>query len=308
MKALVLGARGAVGRVIAAELRGAGHTVTPAGRSGLSSGVRVDLTARDGLAVLQDLADDHDVVINASGVENARIVTAVSGSMLVDISATGSYLDALRRGVPRGTGVVLGAGLVPGLSTVLLAALGGMPGDDLDLAVVLGGGETHGAAAVEWTANLAGRELYRPPEGGVVLNFRDDRRLPGAFGVRKHLRADFPDHLLIGATRGFSVRTYLATDSRIATTALGLVGRFPRLRRLVARAPHLGGERWSLTALNRRNGRVISARGTGQSSATGVITARMADLAGRLRPNGPMTGADLLTLDGARELPGIHIA
>lgn len=297
MRALVLGARGAVGRVVTRELRGRGHTVTPAGRAGGTDSVAIDLASPAGLAALAERAPTHDVVINTSGIEAPAIAEAAGGTILIDISATASYLAELARRSAGGQPMVLGVGLVPGLSTILLSSLDSRPGDDLDLAVVLGGGEAHGAAAVDWTANLAGRPLFAPPEGGTVLNFREGRRLPGPFGERRHLRADFPDHLLIGEPSHLSVRTYLATDSHISTAALAAVGRFPRLRGLVRHAPHLGGDGWSLTATNRRTGQRLSARGNGQSLATGTLTARIAEAADRLHPSSTVTAADLLTLD-----------
>ncbi|REJ04139.1 hypothetical protein DY023_17750 [Microbacterium bovistercoris] len=307
MRVLVLGGRGSVGKVIVEELRTIGHEVTPAGRSAAPGWAQVDVTTSHGMAALRNLAHEHRVVVNATGAEDPGIAAAVAGAILVDISATAEYLDELRRNAPVGTGIVLGAGLVPGLSTIMLTALGGHPGDDLDLAVVLGGGESHGTAAVAWTANLAGRPLYGPPEGQRIMNFRESRRLPGAFGLRRHVRADFPDHLLVGAPRGQSVRTYLATDSRGSTAGLAVVGRFPRLRGLVQHAPHLGGNGWSLTALHRESGRTITARGRGQSRTTGVITAHMAHAAGRLRVDRPVTAADVLTLDEVQRIAGNHI-
>lgn len=308
MRALVLGARGAVGRIVAEELRAQGHTVTPAGRVEADGWARIDLTGSDGLEELRDQAAEHDVVVNVSGIENPAVARGLSSTVFVDVSATAHYLDRLAREAPPGAGLVLGAGLVPGLSTILLDALDARPGDELDLAVILGGGEEHGAAAVAWTAGLAGRVLHDPPEAEEVPNLRETRRLPGPLGLRRHLRADFPDHLLVGARRDVAVRSYLAIDSRIATSALAVVGRFPVLRGLVRHAPHLGSRAWSLTALNRRTGDQLTATGVGQSHATGILTARMTTAAVRLRPTRAMTAADTLSLDEVRQIPGIQVS
>ncbi|MFF2054017.1 hypothetical protein ACFVU2_20600 [Leifsonia sp. NPDC058194] len=310
INALILGARGAVGRVIADDLRRQGHRVTPAGRRMTPGGLQLDLAAPGGADALAAAAADHDVVVNASGVEDPALATLVGATPLVDISATGSYLDALAdtaRDTPSTTGrpaatIVLGAGLVPGLSTLLIADLEPRAGDQIDLAVVLGSGEQHGPAAVEWTAGLAGRDLHSPPETTVVRNLRERRRLAGPHGERAYLRADFPDHVLVGRPGDFAVRSYLALTSPLATAALGLVGRFPPLRGLISRAPHLGGDGWSLAAIDRRTGETRSARGAGQSRATGLLAARAALAAAASPSRGPVPMSALLTLDDVADI------
>lgn len=94
MRALILGARGAVGTVVRRDLERDGHRVTAASRAE-SDGARIDL--RGDLAPLVALAADHDVVVNASGIERSDLASATGATPLVDISATGSYLEALRR-------------------------------------------------------------------------------------------------------------------------------------------------------------------------------------------------------------------
>lgn len=298
MRFLVIGARGAVGRTASDVLEAAGHRVTPAGRSAPPGGIAVDLSADAGRTALREAVSDHDVVINASGIEDPRIAGLLGDTALVDASATAEYLAQLSAAAEdTGASIVLGAGLAPGLSTLLVAEVASEPGDDVDLAIVLGGGETHGAAAVEWTAALAGREVWDAPEDSAVFNLRQRRRLPTASGERSCLRADFPDDLLIGRARGVAVRSFLATDSALTTAALRLVGSFPSLSRLVSRAPHLGSDQWSLTAVNRRTREAVTATGEGQSRTTGEFVALAAVMAGRTQASGAVTSADLFTLD-----------
>lgn len=174
MRALVLGARGAVGAMIRRRLEEGSHGVTAAHRSApgdRGADLHGDLTA------LQRLAAAHDVVVNASGVERGDLATTTGSTPLVKISASGAYLEAL--GASACGPVVLGAGLVPGLSTILVAALDPHPGDEVDLHVMLGTGERHGPAAVAWTAALVGTDVHRPPEGGTVRNLRESLRAIG---------------------------------------------------------------------------------------------------------------------------------
>ncbi len=297
MRALVVGARGAVGRHVVDALRAVGHDVTPAGRSGADGGALVDLTASDGRDQLGRAAAGHDVVVNASGIEDARIAGVLGGAALVDISASSSYLVGLRAAVPAGVSAVLGAGLVPGLSTVLISATGARRGDEVDLAVMLGSGEKHGAAAVAWTEGLVGTALHAPPEGGHVRNLHERRRIVGPDGRRRtHLRADLADHVL---RDDLVVRSWLTFSSATATAAVAIVGGLGRGRRLIGGAPPIGSDAWSLQATVRRDGRQLAAVGSGQSRATGLLTALAAERVVDVAPGRCVTMADLVTAEEA---------
>lgn len=296
MRALVLGARGAVGRVVVAELRRRGHQVTPAGRTAPPDGVAVDLSHPEDAAAraaLARAAAGHDVVVNAAGVEST-VVAEAEAPVVVDISATSAYLAALRAAAPADRTVVLGAGLAPGLSTVLVAALDVRPDDEIDVGVLLGTAERHGDAAVQWTADLVGAPVHAPPEGGRVVNLRSRRRLTGPDGrTRTYLRADFPDHVLVGERLGVAIRSHLTLSSRAATTALGLAAR-TGTGGLLRYSPHFGSAAWHVVATNRRTGQTLGATGTGQSQATGVLTVLAAERAAPGPARGPVTMADLV--------------
>ncbi|QOR72398.1 hypothetical protein IM660_09340 [Ruania alkalisoli] len=307
MRALVLGARGATGGVVAKELRRRGHHVTPAGRTSPPDGVAIDLTTEDGWRTLRRICAEHDVVVNASGIEDPALVGAVGTTALADLSASGAYLAQLADTAPPEATVVRGVGLVPGLSTVLVAALQPSPAGAVDVAIVLGAGEQHGAAAVEWTVGLAGSAIHAPPERVHVRNLRERRRFSAHGAVRTYLRADFGDQVLVPPERA-AVREYLALDSRAATVFLALVGRFPGLRRLLRHAPHLGTDSWSVAVFDRASGRVLSARGAGQSRATGVLAARAAEQVVLSNAQGVLTMADVVTLTDLGTVPGIELA
>ncbi|GAA5031189.1 hypothetical protein GCM10025738_12090 [Microbacterium fluvii] len=305
---LVLGARGAVGAAAIAALADLGIPALRAGRTGGPGIVAIDVTTVDGLADLAALVREVSVVIDATGLELAAVQDAVGETALVDVSASAPHLERLAARVPEGGAVVLGAGIAPGISTILARALGALAGDSIDIGVMLGGGEAHGAAAVEWTARLAGTVVYAAPEERPVTNLRGRRRLPiDTRSSRTHLRADFPDDLLIGAATGVQVRSWLAMDTVTATAALGLVGAVPRLGPLLKRAPHLGGSGWRVSATHRESRRTLSAAGIGQSAATGLMAALAAQRIAVRDRRGGVTMADLLDLDDLRTLPGILI-
>lgn len=299
MRALVLGARGKVGQAVVEELARAGVHTDEAGRRPFAGGVLIDPSLSQGRETLREIACNYDVIVNTSGVEDPELVTGLSPAIFVDVSASGAYLHLL---LESGRPVVCGAGLAPGLTTVLTSMLDSHRGDNIDVIVLLGGGEEHGPAAVEWTGNLAGKAIYRPPEDEQILNYRQKRRLWSPDGDRVYLRADFPDHVLIGINKGIAVRTWLAIDSRIATGALAIVGRAPGLARGLRHAPHVGGPEWAVAAVNRRTGQRASACGEVQSRTTGRLAARAAIAAVRRGTPGPMTSADLLDLDALRDM------
>lgn len=304
MKALLLGANGAVGGHIHTALLDAGHDVTAAGRRAPEGGVSIDISGED-LRNLTDAAREHEVIINASGVENPHLPQAIGDSTLVDISATSRYLRQLRAAAPHAS-MILGVGLAPGLSTMLAASLDHEPGDDIEVALMLGAGEKHGPAAVAWTQRLIGAPITVCPETHVLMNFREASSFTDAGRTRRYLRADFPDHLLLGKQHGIQVRNYFALDSPVATRALELVARIPMTRRLVSAVPPFGSERWSIVAKNRRTGQTREASGSNQSRATGILTARAVQAIGSHGMTGIVSMNDLLKLTDLG-LPEIEI-
>lgn len=348
MRAFVLGARGAVGAATTAELRRHGHEAIGIGRSS-GNEIQLDISTATGLAALLATLEVGDVVINASGQEHLEFAGLAAAAHFVEVSATGRYLDELRgllstetsphpaatpeqaaarAAAPLGASgttqkkskpaAVLGAGIAPGLSTVLLAALDSRPGDELDLGVTLGSGEKHGAAAVQWTESLIGAPIYRSRgiDGKSLQNFRETRLLPGLGGKpRTHLLADFPDQVILGDKSGVLIRSHLALSSTLMTQSLRTLARFPQLARLMRSVPPIGSETWRIVALNRRTREQIAVEGEGQSHATGVLAAFTAERLTELRAGsaipamqpGALNMADLCTAEEAAERLGLRL-
>lgn len=353
MRAFVLGARGAVGAATTAELRRHGHEAIGIGRSS-GNEIQLDISTTTGRAALLATLEVGDVVINASGQEHLEFAELAAAAHFVEVSATGRYLDELRgllstetsphpaatlqSATPKqaaaraaapmeasGTtqkkskpAAVLGAGIAPGLSTVLLAALDSRPGDELDLGVTLGSGEKHGAAAVQWTESLIGAPIYRSRgiDGKSLQNFRETRLLPGLGGrPRTHLLADFPDQVILGDKSGVLIRSHLALSSTLMTQSLRTLARFPQLARLMRSVPPIGSETWRIVALNRRTREQIAVEGEGQSHATGVLAAFTAERLIELRAEsatlamqpGALNMADLCTAEEATERLGLRL-
>ncbi|MGO3885572.1 MAG: NAD-dependent epimerase/dehydratase family protein [Mycetocola sp.] len=321
MRVLLLGARGAVGKHTADELRRRGHEVIPAGRTAPTGGVAVTLSPHR-INGLTEALGTHapDVVINTSGVENPDLAAATRGHILLDISATAAYLSALSdTAIQHGTTLISASGLAPGLSTVLAAAVAPQPGDTIRVALTLGSGEKHGPAAVEWTQGLLGRPIDDRGTPGAdaahparpVLNFTRALTLSGA-GVprRRYLRADFPDQFLLAHT-GATVHNYLAMSSAPSTRALQLLTRMPWAGGIMAAAPTMGSDRWDLLAENTRTGRQIGAYGHEQSLATACLTAAAVQALAE-GPAFPVTGrvipvTDLLSLADVAALSRVTV-
>lgn len=273
MRTLVLGGYGAVGTHVVNRLRHRGLEAVTGGRDPRRTDRVLDV--RDPHSLRAALAE-VDVVVNASGHEDRRLAEIVTGSgaALVDITATSSYVAALEQlRLPRP--VLLSVGLAPGLSTLLAAFVhAGAPGP-VDLAILLGAGERHGPAAVEWTRRLLGRSAADPGTGRPVRNLTEPRTftLPG-YGRRRLHRADFSDQHTLTRDLGAPVRSHLGLDSRLATLWLTALTRIPSASRFpLHRLPAtvFGDDGWCIQA-RAADGTTRSIRGRHQSHATAVVT------------------------------------
>ncbi|MDT0330277.1 saccharopine dehydrogenase [Nocardiopsis lambiniae] len=305
LRVLILGGYGAVGAPTTAALREAGHLCLTAGRDPHRADRPVDLTRPDDYrAALEGI----DVVVNASGAEDPALVeiAADRGAAFVDATATTGYIARVERLTPRAP-VLLSVGLAPGLTNLLAADLhAAHPGDDpIDVAVILGAGEAHGAAATAWTIGLIGRSFADPATGEPVRNLSRGAvfDLPGQ-GRRRLLRADFSDQHALTRDLGRPVRTHLGLDSPALTRGLGLLARLPGAGRL-SKVPHLpGSDAWTVAA--RSGPRLRRARGRGQSRATALLTAHAVGLAADLPP-GVHHLHRITTLTDLPALPGITL-
>ncbi|MFD3356839.1 saccharopine dehydrogenase [Streptomyces fradiae] len=283
-RVLVVGGFGAVGATVTAALEdwSPGRAV-PAGRS---RGVPVDVTDPGGLGrALDGLGDVAAVVLCVEPPDEGAARACVErGVHLVDVNATPRLLDGVAalhdRAVRTGATAVLSVGLAPGLTNLLAARaheeVGGA--DRIDLTVLLGTGERHGADAVRWTV----RSLAAPPGGARPARFA----LPG-HGTRTAHPFPFSDQYTLRAGLGVpDVTTRLCLDSRALTAALfgarraglGRAARHARVRRVLTAAlgaVHPGGDGFAVRADAWRGGRhaAHALTGSAQSRVTGLVAA-----------------------------------
>lgn len=270
VKVLVLGGYGAVGRHITDRLRSDGITALAAGRDPSRADLIVDLAD---LGSYGRALDGIDVVVNSSGAEDVRLAQIAANRSIpfVDISATSAYTRELERIAGP---VLIGVGIAPGLSGVLARESFSVDADEIDIAVGLGAGEKHGAAATEWTYGLLGRQFH-DPDGTTITNFTRGKSIdfPAESGYRRFasLRADFADQHRLTRELGIPVRTYLRLDSRVMTLGLAALTRMPWAARL-SPSTMPGGDRWAIVARG-NNGRSAWATGREQSVATAAVAA-----------------------------------
>ncbi|MEV5550324.1 saccharopine dehydrogenase [Streptomyces sp. NPDC052309] len=287
---LVVGGYGAVGATVSATL-GAWFPgrVVPAGRDEARArrlgGVRVDVTDPDAFRrVLDELGDVAAVVLCVEPPDAgiARI-TLERGVRLVDVAATARLLDAVAdlsgTAAAHGATALLSVGVAPGLTNLLARraheAVGGA--ERLDITLLFGTGERHGADALRWTLTALGEAAPGAP-------YRTD--LPG-HGTRTAYAFPFSDQHTLRRTLGVpDVTTRLCLDSRPLTAALfalrrtglsGALGR-PRVLRPLTGALHRirpGDDGFAVRVDARRGDRhtVYALTGHEQSRVTGLVAA-----------------------------------
>jgi len=304
VRALVLGGYGAVGARIVTRLRSGGDAAFAAGRDPAWADRVVNLAEP---ATLPAALSGVDVVVNAAGVEDPAVAALITGygATLVDITASTGYVAALERlGPPRP--VLLSVGLAPGLTNLLAAAVHAAAPGPVDLAVVLGAGERHGAAAVAWSYGLLGRRFRDPATGGQVRNYTQPRRFDlSGQGRRRLYRADFCDQHVLTRDLQVAVRTYFGLDSPPASAALAALTPIPGASRAPRGLPLPGSDRWLVLA-RAEDGTSRWASGRIESHAMAVLAATTARA---------VTGLDagvhhlhqVLTLADVPTRPGIHL-
>ncbi|WP_028477961.1 hypothetical protein [Nocardia sp. CNY236] len=301
---LVLGGYGAVGAHLMVELHAMGANAIAAGRDSARTDRMVDVTEPGLESYIAALAD-VDVVVNASGVEDPRLaeIAGRCGAAFIDITATTAYIAELRR-LESAAPVLVDVGLAPGLTNLLAAAVYRVSPGPIDLVVLLGAGERHGAAGTAWAYRLLGGHF---PDGArAIRNYTEPKTfdLPG-HRRRRLYRVDFSDQHSLRRDLETPVRTYFGLDSAAATTALAIATWLPGASSVTWR-PHLAGaDDWLVLAYG-HDGTIRRARGRVQSRATSIVAATAATVAPRL-PAGVHHLHRVLDLDDLPTTRGIDI-
>lgn len=232
----VLGASGAVGRAAVRELRALGHTglrlggrtesalaaVAEEDAAGHDETVRADATEADGLRAF---TDGCDIVLNCVGPTYRLRATVASaalaaGAHCVDVAGDDPAAEDLVEGgdpARDGRTVVLSAGALPGLSSLLPRWLAGQ---GLDSAATLtahcGGLETCSpTVAHDLMLSLGSGGADGAAYGEALAAVRGGRRVPRVLRTDEDTRHEaFPGRV--------AVQPYLSAESERLAAALGL--------------------------------------------------------------------------------------
>ncbi|QHZ48794.1 saccharopine dehydrogenase family protein [Bacillus sp. NSP9.1] len=185
---------------------------------------------RDDAADWDWLEQTKLVIVCIDQVDTVLAETCLAnGVNYLDITANGPFLAQLERlnhGHCEGTGL-LSVGLAPGL-TNLLAQEAAKTLDEtsrINITIMLGLGDSHGKAAIEWTVDHLHTVFDVTENGDIkkVSSFTDGRQTDfgGRLGCRTAYRFPFSDQATLPRTLEIpSVSTRLCFDSRLATLAI----------------------------------------------------------------------------------------
>lgn len=293
MSVLVVGGYGHVGGQVAEILAGAGYSVRVAGRSiekawrfadGIGAqGASLDVHDPAGWDAVLDGVEMVVVCIDLPDDALPRRVLA-TGKRYVDISADDRVLSAIERLNPvaqeHGGRALLSVGLAPGLTNLMAHAVARKVGapQAIDIAVLLGAGDAHGAAATDWMIAELARADGRPRQFGFVRDRHPRKAWPLGFADQ---------HVLGRIMSGVRVRTYFTLDNRFLTAYLFSVGAMlsrpvwlrPLLRRALM-AVRIGSPRTAIAVTATGSGMQATARfeGAEEAKLTALIAARAAVL------------------------------
>ncbi|MFN3090732.1 saccharopine dehydrogenase family protein [Bacillus pumilus] len=180
--------------------------------------------------LFSDWMDKTKLVIMCLDQEEPSFAEAVlrSGIDYIDISAKGTYMEQVAKLDQRhiGATALLSVGLAPGLTNLLAAKAASMLSsvNQIDIGIMLGLGDQHGKAAIEWTLDHVHTDyvLTKHHQRKRVKSFTGGKRIDfgGSLGKRHAYQFPFSDQQTLPSTLHVpSVTTRLCFDSRAATRA-----------------------------------------------------------------------------------------
>ncbi|RAV22901.1 saccharopine dehydrogenase family protein [Paenibacillus contaminans] len=237
---IVVGGYGHVGKTISRSLSekfpgkvyAAGRNVQTAKRFSEETGGKVRQLQLDiGKPFDKDILKRAKLIVMCLDQTDTDFVRACfqNGVHYIDISAKGSFLakvEGLREAAEAGGATaVLSVGLAPGLTSLMASQAVKLmdAAKAIDISIMLGLGDRHGKAAIEWTVDNLNARFEIMEDNGLVAveSFTDGKTTDfGAdLGRKKSFRFPFSDQQTLARTLAVpSVSTRLCFDSGIVTS------------------------------------------------------------------------------------------
>lgn len=288
---LVLGGTGAVGRHVATLLAERDHHVLVGSRhldqaEAVAAGIDGAEARHVDIGHPESVSETPGVAVNCTGIEDAVSVQRWrdAGWGVIDITASSPYASELAQAPTAGPPLLVGVGLIPGLTSVLARDLVARNPSTTSVTIscLVGLGEDYGNASRDWTYAQLGRPIDDRSDTFRNFSEPDTIEFPAGFGRRPAWRFDFADRALLPEHLGVPVTTRYCFDSRVAGRALAVASAVPvaaaALRRLnrLSRST-VGGTAWWAGVIETDTGARSTAIGNGQSHGTAAVTSIAAE-------------------------------
>jgi saccharopine dehydrogenase (NAD+, L-lysine-forming) len=230
-----------------------------------------------------------------------------SGTHYVDVSANDSFLSQIEayreEAKQHGANAILSVGLAPGITNLLAleAERQLYQPEEIEIAIMLGLGDAHGKAAIEWTVDsLGARFEVKQNHRQVEVDSFTDRRayyFGKELGKRHAYRFPFSDQQSLARTlKAPSISTRFCLDSAMVTKILAIAKKTGIVRllkigwlnRWIVRAMgrlHVGGDGFAIKVEARGSNREgksqhvhLLLQGKNQSMITAKVTAAVSKL------------------------------
>lgn len=243
---LVVGGYGQVGRVICRNLSAAypgkviaaGRNFTKAKNFSLVTEGKVIPKQLDIYSIVKsdDIFDETAIVIMCLDQKDTRFVEFCIEHKIhyIDISPSYNILSKIEKLKSKaqdfGTTIVLGVGLVPGLSNLMVkqSKIYLDKINSVESYLMLGIGEQHGKDGIEWLLNNLNTNFYSVENSSPKLftSFSDGKKtsLSSKHGLRTAYRFDLADQHIVQKTLGIeNVSSRFCYDSAIVTNVIALL-------------------------------------------------------------------------------------
>ncbi len=242
-KIVVLGGYGQVGKVISCELsQNETYQVYAAGRnmqkaeqfSVWTDGKVFPMEADISKILPEALFENTALILMCMDDPELRVATACAkrGIDYIDITANYTIMQQLELLIPERSRMLMSVGLAPGITNLLVknGAEQMEAAEEAQISVMLGLGEKHGKAAIEWTVDQMSQSfsIDKREQAEVVRSFTDGRKTNffGDIGVKTGYRFDFADQHIVKKTANVKqAATRLTFDSAITTALLAFLQR-----------------------------------------------------------------------------------